>query len=118
MIYRPVDASGDILPVIASSDLLRNAEAVAVLVRDRLKLFAGDWWENSSWGNAIVEMLQETRFSESDQQTLASYLSSYIRETEGVLEVRDLDYSVDGRVFRFSCTIDTEDGVAVIDYEV
>ena len=56
MIHRPVDASGDILPVLSSGDLLRGAEAVAQLVRERLELYAGDWWENSDWGNEVLQM--------------------------------------------------------------
>ena len=41
MILRPVDASGDILPVLVSSDLLSGPEAVALLVQDRLSLLRG-----------------------------------------------------------------------------
>ena len=118
MICRPVDDTGDVLPVLSSAVLLRGAQAVAALVEDRLKLLSGDRWENPSWGNAVVEMLQETRLTEADQQTLASYISSYIRETEGVLNVRDPVCSVEGRRFRFSCVVETEDGTAKIDYEV
>ncbi len=118
MVIRPVDSGGDVLPVLSSAVLLRDASAVAELINDRLKLLVGDWWENLSWGNAIVEMLRETRYTEADQQTLATDLSSYIRETEGVLDVRDLIYSVDGRTFHFSCTVETENGTAEIDYEV
>ena len=61
MIHRPVDVSGDILPVLSSSGLLRGAEAVARLVEERLSLYAGDWWENSGWGNGILQMLREGR---------------------------------------------------------
>ena len=116
MIHRPVDASGDILPVLSSSGLLRGAEAVARLVEERLSLYAGDWWENSGWGNGILQMLRESRLTEADGRALASYLASYIRETPGVQDIRDAAYSVDGRQFSFSCTVDTEDGAASIDY--
>ena len=57
MIIRPVDASGDILPVLSSADLLRGAPAVARLVQDQLELLSGDWWENPAWGNEILRML-------------------------------------------------------------
>ena len=43
---RPVDASGDILPVLSAADMATGAEAVAVLAADRLRLLTGDWWEN------------------------------------------------------------------------
>ena len=118
MIHRPVDASGDILPVLSSGDLLRGADAVAQLVRERLELYAGDWWENSDWGNEILQMLQESRLTEADGQALASYLTSYIRETPGVENVSDVTFSVEnGKQFSYKCTVVTEYGYAGIEYE-
>ncbi len=118
MILRPVDEDGDILPVLSSADLLRDVLAVARLVKDRLELLAGDWWENLTWGNGIINMLQESRLTEADMQALVSYLSSYIRETPGVLDVRDAVGSVNGKQFSFSCVVETEYGEAVINYEL
>ncbi len=118
MILRPVDEDGNILPVLSSASLLRDALAVARLVKDRLELLSGDWWENLSWGNGIINMLQESRLTEADMQPLVSYLSSYIRETSGVLDVRDAVGSVNGKQFSFSCTVDTEYGEAEIDYSL
>ena len=117
MILRPVDESGDILPVLTSASKLTGTDAVKGLVHDRLDLLSGDWWENPAWGNAILEMLKENRYTEADQQVLASYLSSYIRETKGVLEVRDVKCSLEGRGFSFSCVVETETGSAAIHYE-
>ena len=118
LVIRPVDENGDIRPVASSSDLLRGVRAESCLVHDRLELLSGEWWENSVWGNRIVEMLKETRFTEADGQALASYLTSYIRETPGVLDVRDVSFSLDGRAFRYACTIDTEEGSDEIAYAV
>ena len=118
MVIRPVDESGDILPVLTPAELLKGVRAETVLIGDRLHLLAGDWWENSSWGNMSVELLKETRYTEADQQLLASYLSSYIRETTGVQDVRDVVWSVSGRQFSFSCTVETDSGSAVISYEI
>ena len=118
MILRPVDENGDILPVLSSADLLRDVLAVARLVKDRLELLSGDWWENPAWGNEIVDLLKESRLTEADTQALVSYLSSYIRETTGVLDVRDAVGSVNGKQFSFSCTVDTEYGEAEIDYSI
>ena len=118
MVHRPVDASGDILPVLSSGDLLRGAEAVARLIRERLELYAGDWWENSDWGNEILQMLQESRLTEADRQAVVSYLSSFIRETPGVLDVRDAVCVLSGRQFSFSCTVETDTGSATIHYEL
>ena len=119
MTIRPVDASGDILPVLSSASLLRGAPAIARLVKDRLELLAGEWWENPSWGNAVVDMLQESRFTEADLQVLASYITSYIRETSGVQEVEDVTFFVtDGRQFTYSCTVVTNNGYTQIDFSL
>lgn len=118
MVIRPVDESGDILSVLSPMELVKGAEAEKVLIEDRLHLLAGDWWENRSWGNMIVEMLKETRYTEADQQLLASYLSSYIRETAGVRDVRKVAWSAEGRQFRYSCTVETDYGSADIIYEI
>ncbi len=117
MICRPLDAGGDILPVLSSSDLLTGARAVAELVRNRLWLIAGDWWENPDWGNGILEMLKESRLTEADQQVLANYISGYIRKPPGVLDVREVKVAVEGRRFRYSCEIVTADGTAQISFE-
>ena len=115
--YRPVDASGDILPVRSAADLLTGVRAVAEEVRDRLQLLTGDWWENPAWGNGILEMLKESRLTEADQQVMANYLSGYIRKTPGVLDVREVKVNVEGRQFCYSCRIVTADGTAGISYE-
>ena len=118
MKLRPVDASGDILPVLHASDLFSGALAVAKLVEDRLNLFSGDWWENPSRGNEILRMLQEGRLTEADAQSLSTYLSSYVRETTGVKEVQEEKWSLSGGRFSWSCTVLTEYGTADMHYEV
>ena len=115
---RPVDEHGDVLPVLTSSDVVRGAPAVALLVRDRLDLLAGDWWENLEKGNGLLQMMQESRLTEADQQALANYLTSYVRETDGVQDVRDVNFSVIRRQFSFSCVVVTEFGNADITYLV
>ena len=118
MILRPTDASGDILPVLSSSSLLKGAPAVARLVQDRLELLSGDWWENPARGNGILEMLRESRLTEADRQVLASYLTEYIRKTEGVEDVRDVSFRVSGRTFSYACTVLTEDGETTLEYTI
>ena len=64
----------------------------------------------------MVDLLKESCFTDADRLALSSYLSSYIRETPGVLDVRDVSFSGEGKEFSFSCTVDTEDGEAGINY--
>ena len=118
MRLRSVDASGDVLPVLRVSDLLTGPPAVAQLVEDRLKLFAGEWWENPEWGNEILRMLQESRLTETDAQSLSTYLSSYVRKTTAVQDVREEKWIISGGRFSWSCTVLTENGSSEILYEL
>ena len=110
MTIRPVDDTGDILPVLAASDLLSGPPAVTALVRDRLNLLSGEWWENPAWGCEIFEMLRSSRVTEQDVPALISYLVSYIQSTSGVVSVEDVATAVRGRRFSFSCRVVTRDG--------
>ena len=114
MLLRPLDSSGDILPVLSS--MLRGGEAVAALVESRLNLLSGEWWENRSVGNEILSMLSSSRLTESDAASVSSYLTSYILATPGVHDVRDVSCSVSGRRLSFSCTVITADGEEKITY--
>ena len=118
MLLRPIDDSGDILPVLSSSDLVSDPESVVLLVRDRLNLLSGEWWENPAWGCEIFDMICSGRITESDVSALASYLSSYIAATPGVKSVEDVQTAVSGRQFTYSCRVLTENGSRSLDYHV
>ncbi len=117
MVLRPVDASGDVLPVLSSHDLFSGPEAVAQLVQDRLSLLQGEWWENPENGFFILETLQESRITEADAASVSSMITAYIRETPCVREVEDVWFSVEGRKFLYSCEIRTEEGTAALKFE-
>ena len=112
-----MDENGDILPVLSSSCMFRDEAAVAQHVKGRLSLLSGDWWENPAWGNEILDMLTESRLTESDRQAIASYLSSYIRETSGVQDVLNEIVDIMDRRLHYSCLIDTENGSIQVNYE-
>ncbi len=118
MLLRPVDSTGDVLPVLSASDLLSGPEAVARLAYDRLNLYVGDWWENTGKGCQLLEMLRASRMTEADVPALSSYLTAYLRETPGVRSVEDVTVSVSGRVFHYSCRLITSDGAVSLDYSV
>ena len=117
MKLRPEDQNGDVLPVLHASDMLSGSRAIAKLVEDRLVLYFGDWWENSSWGNEILRMLQEGRLTEAGAQSLSSYLAAYVRNTSSVKEVQDEKWNISGSRFSWSCTVLTEYGSVSINSE-
>ena len=118
MLFRPVDASGDILPVLSSSALISGPEAVALLVQDRLSLLRGEWWENPENGFFVLDILQGSRITEADAAALSSQITAYVRETPGVREVEDVRFSVDGRRFSWSCSVQTKEGTAAVLHEL
>ena len=116
MILRPVDVAGDMLPVSSSSDLLSGPEAVARLAAYKLSLLKGDWWEYPEDGFFVLEFMQEERFSEANAGMFASRVTEFIRGVEGVFEVDDVQFQIDGRVFRYSSQLLTEEGPAALEY--
>ena len=113
MIFRSVDPSGDILPVLSSADLVSGPEGVAAGLWDHLNLFVGDWWEYADRGNEILELMALSRRTEQDAQTLSSCLRTYLQSFPAVRSLSDVHASFAGREFRFSCTVHTGTGEAV-----
>ena len=133
MILRPVDENGDMLPALSSAFLLSGTEAIAELIRGRLSLYTGEWWENPALGNGIpdllmssrptdsngiLEMFRDARLTEADGQAVSSYLSAYIRETPGVLNVRDVSFSAENRHLSYFCIVETDSDSVTINYEL
>lgn len=118
MRLRPTDDTGDILPIPNTAALLTGAEAAAELVRCRLNLLPGEWWENPDHGCAVFRMLREDRLTAADKTALAACLTEYIRATPGVHTVDRVSASITGRQLTFSCEIRTDDGSANISYSV
>lgn len=110
MLSRPVDPSGDILPVLTPEDLLSGPEAAAAGLADHLRLFAGDWWEYADRGNEIPDLLSAAPRTERDPETLSGYLASFVQDFPAVTSVSDARASSSGRAFTFSCTAHTESG--------
>ncbi len=115
MILRPLDASGDILPVLSLNDTLTGAAAIARLAAHRLQLLAGEWWEKPRHGNEVLDMLA-SRMSASDLPAFSSYISTYILQTSGVVDIRDVSCTLSGRTASFQCTLVTESGEETLEY--
>ena len=104
--------------MLSVSSLLSGPEAAAALVRYRLNLHAGEWWENPSHGCTLLNMLREGRITEADKPALASALTAYISATPGVRAVEDISADISGREFLYTCTVRTAAGSADISYSM
>ena len=117
MLLRPVDASGDLMPVRSPRDLLSGPEAAAQLVKYRLSLLTGEWWETPETGFFLPEQIRENRITEADAAALSSAVTAYIRETDGVRDVENVRFSAEGRRFSWSCEVRTAEGNTAVSYE-
>ena len=118
MKQRPVDPSGDVLPVLNISDMIQSAGAIALLVKNRLSLLYGEWWENSGLGFPVLRSLEESRLSETDIRSFSSMITEYIRQTEGVKEVFDVETNLINKQLNYSCSVLTVYGVTDIAYQM
>ncbi len=118
MKQRPVDPSGDVLPVLHISDMIQSAGAIALLVKNRLSLLSGEWWENSGLGFPVLRSLEESRLSETDVRNFSSMITEYIRQTEGVKEVFDVEMNLSNKQLNYSCSVLTVYGVTDIAYQM
>ena len=57
------------------------------------------------------------RLTKPDAQPLSTYLTEYVRETNGVRDVTDIRFTTEKARFSWSCTVLTEFGPAVVGYE-
>ena len=104
MIVRPVDSIGDMMPIEYSDQMITGEKAVAQVVKQRLLLYFGEWWEDEEAGFRIPRFLSDGVRSE-NMQMIQKYISSYIAATEGVDAVSASSISLVGRVMTYRCVI-------------
>lgn len=110
MTARPVDASGDILPVLSPDALLTEAPAVAAALADHLRLFTGDWWEYPTRGNPVFDLIAAGPLGEKDLPALAACISSYVMEFPPVHTVSDVRTVLDNGVMKYSAVAKLDNG--------
>lgn len=118
MILRPVDANGDILPVLSRKELLSGPAAIAKLAEYRLTTYTGEWWENPKKGFPLLARMTEGRLPAENPDALGNLITAYIRETPGVREVEDVRFSVSERQFTYSCLVRTEEGSSSVSFSL
>ena len=102
MTARPVDTSGDILPVLSPASLLSEAPAVASALSAHLRLFTADWWEYPSRGNPVFDLMASGPVQEKDLPALSACITSYILTFPAVRSVSDAAASLTGSILMYS----------------
>lgn len=112
MVYRTTDENGDMMPITAQSQMLTGVDAVMAAVVSRLRLLYGEWWEDESLGFRVPEFLFNGVRQKNGRDMLASYITSYIMETEDVTSVRGVTAEMIDRKLQYACTVITAYGSA------
>ena len=113
MTARPVDASGDILPVPSPASLLYEAPAVASALSDHLRLFTADWWEYPARGNPVFDLMASGPIQEKDLPALSACITSYILTFPAVRSVSDVTASLSGCVITYTAVAHLASGTSV-----
>ena len=117
MIARPVDSNGDMIPVSYASQMLEDSEAVAQIVRQRLQLYFGEWWEDEITGFRVPQFLTDGVRHE-NVEMLVKYISSYVAGTDGVTGVTNAEVVIADRKMIYSAVIHTGTETVTLEVEL
>lgn len=95
MLYRPLGANGDMIPVTWKDQIWNSAKAVATAIESRLHFFTGEWWEDESLGFGLMALLADGNPTSSQTDAIARIITRYIQDTQNVAQVVDVKASYD-----------------------
>ncbi len=84
MLYRPVDAQGDMIPISRKGQLFHGTAAVIEAVKSRMRLHRGEWFEDPDAGSPALDLLTKEKVTEDQTGAIAHQIIGYISETPGV----------------------------------
>lgn len=110
LLCRAVDENGDMVFGAGDAGFVNGAEAMDQVIKTRLAAGAGEWWEGDDtaipWFSEVLgSMIRENRVSEIDLLVVNRLL-----DTVGVTGVDNIQSSITGRQYHFSCTAHTVHG--------
>lgn len=114
MRVRPVNDEGDMMPIQNDSQMLKDGEAVAQIVKSRLSFYQGEWWEDARLGIRIPEFLADN-IRRSDVDILGKYITSYVAETDGVTGIGDVSVEYINRALIYRALLQTNFGAEVVE---
>ena len=112
--YRRLDSDGDYTFGKGSGDFLTGVHAVAQAIQTKLKLYEGEWWEDTQDGLPMFQKILGQRTPKSEVTNIIRKrileLQDYISELKNV----SFEYDQTTRAYSFACTVITIYGEAVI----
>jgi hypothetical protein len=114
--YRALDPNGDPLQGNGKNSFVSDLDAVAQAIGTRLRLFAGEWWENRSAGTPVFQNMLGVSGAGKHPETVVLILRQRILGTPYVRSVSNVaaSYDPNTRGFAFSCQVQTEFGTLTL----
>ncbi len=109
MKVRPEDGNGDMMPIQSLDQLIEDAPAVAQIMRSRVRLVHGEWWEDETLGFKAPQFLVDN-VRQGNLGMLEQYISTYLAGTPGVARISDVELTFSNHKLRYSCIATTGTG--------
>lgn len=105
--YRKTDENGDMVFGGGDSDFLDGAAAMEQVLKTRLAVIDGEWWEGDEgampWTSEVLgQMVTQNRINEIDLMVI-----DRIMDTIGVISVSNIESGVTNRQYYFRCMVQT-----------
>lgn len=96
--------------------LISDLYAVAQIIGQRLRLFQGEWWENSTLGLPLFQSILGQGAGNRALQVMMMVILQQIATCPYVQSIASSSYSYDAnaRIFTFQCVVLTQFGAIVV----
>ena len=113
--YRALDPNGDPLMGRGQVNFLTDLEAVAQSILTAIRLFQGEWWENTNAGTPLFQSMLGTTNGRRPE-IVSLLLTQRILSRPYVTRVLNARAGFDsaGRAFTFSCQVQTQFGTIAV----
>lgn len=117
MKYRKLDTNGDYTFGLGNSGFYTDADAVTQAIQTKLKMFQGEWWENTSDGLPLFQSILDTRGVPSNLSTVDLLVQNRITETPEVNSITAYSSSYKKGKYAASATVETIYGTVTVEVE-
>ena len=118
MKYRKLDKNGDYVFGQNQNDFLTDEPAVTQAIKTRLKLFLGEWWEQTDDGVPYFESILGQFNSDQTDISIQYLISKCVLGTPHIQSIADIKTSTKGRSLTIEITAETDFGQTTVKEEI
>lgn len=113
---RKLDANYDVVFGNGKLDYLEDLDAVVQMIRTKLLLFKGEWWENTDIGLPLWQSILGVPGAGNNKQAVDALIQKRILETPYVTSMESMSSAYDAatRSYSISVTVNTAFGQVTV----